>query len=88
MSKSIPSDQKSETTLKRLVDNGIPVAKVEFVEAVINGFNTPEKHLTSISDNKSRKCDNMYWTTAGLICFQNDKWFCSPEGNIRYVHFK
>jgi hypothetical protein len=77
----------SHSYIQKLIEVGIPVAKAQFHQAVMNGMNQPENMLSEKSDNKSRRAD-MWLTQLGLICKQEDKIFGTPLANIIYFHFK
>jgi hypothetical protein len=75
-----------KTLLQKLLDDGIPVKKVVFHQAVANGFKEPETNFSSDDPKIGRRVD-MWLTDTLLICFQNERYFAVPHSNLVYVSF-
>lgn len=73
--------------IDQLRAGGIPVIKAEFHAAVNNAKDIPENGFNDASLNASRRAD-MWWTKAGLLCFQSGKYFLVPEATVKFCHFK
>ena len=70
----------------RMIENGIPVKKVVFHQAVANGFMEPETNFSSDDVKVGRRVE-MWLAPNLLICRQNDKYFATPHANVVYVRF-
>ncbi len=68
--------------------NGIPVLRADFIHAVNNSDEVPENNFSIYSPTKSRQV-KMWWILGdGLLCFQNEKYFFVPSGQVRVVKFE
>jgi hypothetical protein len=83
-------------TLKKWIEDGIPVAKANFHLAVDNADKIPESYLARESDVISRRAE-MWYTPHGLIVCQikqtskkKDKekvYFVVPLPTVAFAHF-
>jgi hypothetical protein len=72
--------------LKQLIETGIPVCEAHFIHAVNNGENTPERNYSIFSNSASKRVE-MYYTTKGLVCKHNKKFFVVPLDNVVFAKF-
>lgn len=79
-------DEKTQKQIQKLLESGIPVWRADFQAEVENSRGEYERFFSLKSTVKSRIV-TMTWTSAGLICEQDDKYFCVPQANVRKVWF-
>jgi len=77
---------KNSDRIEALIEDGIPVKKAVFHQAIANGFKEPETNFSS-DDPKVGRRVTMYLTPNLLICFQNDRYFATPLANVVYMSF-
>jgi len=75
-----------KTLLQKLLDDGIPVKKAVFHQAVANGYIDNETNFSSDDPKVNRKAE-MWFTPNLLICLQNERYFAVPLSNVVYIRF-
>lgn len=79
-------NNETDQRLVEMFENGIPVKKAVFHQAIANGYNEPETNFSS-DDTKVGRRVEMRYTPHLLVCHHNDKYFATPPTNVVYVRF-
>lgn len=80
----VPSNQDK---IDALIRAGVEVSDAKFHAAVNNADDVPESNFSSKSNNASRRAE-MWWTQAGLLCKQKNKFFIVPSATVIFANFK
>jgi hypothetical protein len=74
--------------LKKIMDRGIPVCKVEFHQAVNNAKDIPVSYLSTNSTQADRRA-KMWWINGdGLLCLQKGEYFTVPSSNCIRIKYE
>jgi hypothetical protein len=72
--------------LAKWIEGGVPVFRANFYSAVNNAKGIPENYFLSKSDKPGGSVE-MWYTSYGLVCKQDKKFFVVPLPTIQFAHF-